>query len=58
MDSKLNTNNTKLLCVVCNEIKFKTTKAKAFEFFKVGLKNDTLCYLNNLENIIKKYLDN
>jgi len=46
IDSKLNTENTKLLCVVCNEIKFKTSKNKAFKFFEIGFKNDTLCYLN------------
>lgn len=58
IDSKFNTNNIKLLCVVCNEIKFKTNKNKAFNFFEIGFKNDTLCYLNNLEAIIKKFLEN
>lgn len=58
IDCKLNDEKTKLLCVVCNEIKFKTNKNKAFNFFDVGFKNDTLCYLNNLETIIKKFLDN
>jgi hypothetical protein len=36
-------NENKLLCVVCNKIKFTSDK------------NNTLCYLNNLENIIKSY---
>jgi hypothetical protein len=58
IDCKLNNETTKLLCVVCNEIKFKTKKNKAFKFFEIGLKNDTLCYLNNLETIIKKFLEN
>lgn len=58
IDCKINNENTKLLCVVCNEIKFKTKKNKAFNFFEIGLKNETLCYLNNLETIIKKFLDN
>lgn len=58
IDCKLNTETTKLLCVICNEIKFKTNKNKAFKLFKIGFQNDTLCYLNNLENIIKKFLNN
>jgi hypothetical protein len=58
IDCKFNNDKTKLLCVVCNEIKFKTKKNKAFNFFEIGFKNDTLCYLNNLETIIKKFLDN
>jgi hypothetical protein len=57
INSNINNENTKLLCVVCNEIKFKTNKNKAFNFFKIGFKNDTLCYLNNLEIIIKKFFD-
>lgn len=58
IDSKLNNENIKLLCVICNEIKFKTSNNKAFNFFEIGFKNDTLCYINNLENIIKKYFEN
>ena len=58
IDCKFNNDKTKLLCVVCNEIKFKNKKNKAFNFFEIGFKNDTLCYLNNLETIIKKFLDN
>ena len=49
-----NDENIKLLCVVCNEIEFKT-KTKAFKLFEIGFRNNTLCYLNNLENIIKSY---
>lgn len=49
-----NDENIKLLCVVCNEIQFKT-ETKAFKLFEIGFRNDTLCYLNNLENIIKSY---
>ena len=58
IDCKFNNDKTKLLCVVCNEIKFKNKKNKAFNFFDIGFKNDTLCYLNTLETIIKKFLDN
>ena len=58
IDCKFNNENSKLLCVICNEIKFKTNNNKTFNFFEIGFKNDTLCYLNNLETIIKKFLDN
>ena len=43
-NNKHNNENSKLLCVVCNEIQFKN-KNKAYK----------LCYLNNLEHIIRKY---
>ena len=54
-DCKINNENTKLLCVICNEKEIKS-KNKVYEFFKIGFKNDTLCYLNNLETIINKFL--
>jgi hypothetical protein len=59
IDNKYNTENTKLVCVVCNEIQFndKTSKVKnkTYKLFEIGFTNDTLCYLKNLENIIKSY---
>lgn len=45
--------NIKLLCVVCNEIQFKSEKNKAYRLFEVGFRDNTLCYLNNLGNIIR-----
>lgn len=48
---------SKLVCVVCNQIQLKTTKNKTFELFKVGFENDTLCYLKNLQNIIYSYFN-
>lgn len=54
-NSEHNNANCKLLCVVSNEIQFKSDKNKAFTLFQIGFKNNTLCYLNNLENIIKDY---
>jgi hypothetical protein len=51
IDNKHNNENSKLLCVVCNEIQF-AKKHKALNLFKVGFKNNTLCYLNGLRNII------
>ena len=50
-----NNDNSKLLCVICNEIQFKNNKNKAYKLFQIGFENNTLCYLNNLEKIIKSY---
>jgi hypothetical protein len=52
-----NNEHCKLLCVVCNEIQFKSNKNKAYKLFEIGFKNSTLCYLNNLQNIITKFFD-
>lgn len=52
-----NNKNCKLLCVVCNKIKLKSTKNKVFTLFKIGFENNTLCYLNNLQNIIYSYFN-
>lgn len=56
-NNKHNTENSKLLCVVCNEIQFKSEKNKAYKLFKIGYENNTLCYLNNLKNIITSYFN-
>lgn len=45
----------KFLNVICNEITFKN-KNKALNLFEIGFRDNTLCYLGNLENIIKNYL--
>lgn len=47
-----NTKTCKFLCVVCNEIQFKSEKNKAYKLFEIGFANNTLCYINNLLNII------
>jgi hypothetical protein len=52
-----NSENCKLLCVVCNKIHLKSNKNKIFNIFKVGFENNTLCYLNNLQNIIYSYFN-
>ena len=56
-NNKHNTMNSKLLCVVCNYIQFKSEKNKAYKTLKIGFENNTLCYLNNLENIITSYFN-
>lgn len=52
-----NTENSKLLCIVCNYINIKSEKNKVFKLFDIGFKNNTLCYLNNLKNIINDYFN-
>ena len=56
-DNKHNNELGKLLCVVCNEIQFKSKKNKAYKLFEIGFSKNTLCYLNNLENIITSYFN-
>ena len=56
-NNKCNNEYCKLLCVVCNEIQFKSKKNKAYALFEIGFKNNTLCYLNNLHNIIISYFN-
>ena len=57
IDNKHNTENSKLLCVICNKIKFTSDTNKEYKLFEVGYKNDTLCYIKNIESIINKYFD-
>ena len=57
INNKNNTDKSKLLCVICNEIKFKSNKNKAYKLFEVGYNNDTLCYIKNIESIINKYFN-
>ena len=56
-NNKHNNENSKLLCVVCNEIQFKSKKNKAYKLFEIGFENNTLCYLNNLQHIITSYFN-
>ena len=51
VNNEHNNENSKLLCVVCNEIQFKSKKNKAYKLFEIGFQNNTLCYLNNLKNL-------
>lgn len=52
-----NGENSKLLCVVCNKTQIKSSKNKIFKLFKVGFENNTLCYINNIQNIIYTYFN-
>ena len=57
IDNKHNTEKSKLLCVICNKIKFVNNKNKAYKLFEVGFQDDTLCYIKNIESIINKYFN-
>ena len=57
INSEHNTENSKLLCVVCNYIQFTRTQGKTYKLFETGFKNDTICYLNNLHNIINTFIN-
>lgn len=56
-DTKHNTENSKLLNVVCNHINIKSEKNKQYELFNIGFKNNTICYIKNLPKIINDYFD-
>jgi hypothetical protein len=57
IDNKNNTNNIKLLCVICNKITFTNDKNKAYKLFKIGYLNNTLCYIKNIKTIINEYFN-
>ena len=57
INNKHNTKNSKLLCVICNEIKLKSDKNKAYFLFEFGFRNDTLCYIKNIHNIINNFFN-
>ncbi len=56
-DCKYNTENSRLVCVVCNDIVLKSTKNKTYKIFDVGFRNNTLCYLGGLPRVITEYFD-
>jgi hypothetical protein len=57
IDNKHNTEKSKLLCVICNKIKFINDTNKAYKLFEVGFTNNTLCYIKNIESIINNYFN-
>ena len=57
INNKNNTDKSKLLCVICNKINFKSNKNKAYKLFEVGYLNNTLCYIKNIESIINEYFN-
>lgn len=55
ISNRYTTPHSKLLCIVCNKIKINSNKSKVYRLFNCGFNNNTLCYVNNLENIIRVY---
>ena len=50
-----NSNTSKLLCVVANDIKITSVLNKEYKLFETGFNNNTLCYLNGLKDVINKF---
>ena len=46
---------TKLVCVVCKHIQFKSTKNKAYHIFDVGFANNTICYIKGIRRIVDEF---
>lgn len=57
IDNIYNTDKSKLLCVVCNEIELKNNKNKIYNLFKLGFDNNTLCYINGIERIVTNFFN-
>lgn len=55
LEPALNTEKFKLLCVVCNDLVIKSAKGNEYKLYSLGFKNDTLCYLGNLQPIINTF---
>ena len=51
----VNTENKKLVCVICNDIEIKSKKNKKYKVFDRGFRNNTLCYLRGLTAIINSF---
>lgn len=56
IDNNHNTDTSKLLCVINNYVQFKKINKKS-NLFNIGFKNNTLTYINNLENIIYDFFN-
>lgn len=56
-NNNLNTTSSKLLCVVCNHVSIFNKTNKTYELFKIGFSNNTLCYINNLQNIVYSFFN-
>ena len=54
-NNEVSQSHIKLVCVVCNDIQFKSTQNKAYKLFEIGFTKNTLCYLKNLQHIIHAF---
>jgi hypothetical protein len=57
INNKFNTDNSKLVCVICNPISIKNNKTKVYNLFDIGFSNNTLCYIKGLPQIITDYFN-
>ena len=55
--SNSDTENIKLLAIVCSNPNITSNKTKKFKLFKKGFETNTICYINNLHNIIKTFFN-
>jgi hypothetical protein len=55
LNSEYNTDASKVLCVICNHIILLKDTNKKYNLFKFGFEKNRLCYINNINNIIKSY---
>jgi hypothetical protein len=55
-DNKLNNDKCKFLCIICNYTQIKNTN-KIYNLYEHGFSNKTLCYINNLKNIINEFFN-
>lgn len=53
----INKKNCKIMCVICKKCKILNKSNKTYKLFNKGFMDDKLCYLNNLDNIIKNYFN-
>lgn len=55
VNTSYNTEKSKLLCVIAKDVEIKSFKNKTYKLFKIGITNQTICYMRNLEYIIMTY---
>lgn len=56
INNPINTEKSRMMCVICNKIILKSENKK-FILFNIGFSNHTLCYPRQLHKAIKKYFN-
>ena len=57
LDNKFDNKKCKLLCVICKDPCDNIKRKKVLPFFQEGFRNDTLCYIKNIRNIINSFFN-
>lgn len=57
LNNKYNNTTIKLLCIICNKIKLNKENTKLHKIFSKGLIDKTICYLNDLNNIVNSFFN-